>query len=69
MFFPTLIIGGKGGAWSRYNEYLMMQYFSLVNPIYPTRGSWYWFDDNQNEIWDATDRYENTFMPVGPEEF
>jgi hypothetical protein len=57
------------GSWSRYNEYLMQQYFSLVNPIYPTRGDWYWFDDNQNGIWDSEDRFQNRFMPVGPEEF
>lgn len=57
------------GSWSRYNEYLMIQYFSLANPMYPSNGSWYWFDDNYNMQVDAGDSFTMQFMPVDPLEF
>jgi len=54
------------GSWSRYNEYLMIQYFSLANPNYPNTGSWYWYDDNYNQIPDPTDRYTLRYLPPDP---
>jgi hypothetical protein len=53
------------GSWSRYNEYLMIQYFTLVNPFGVSNGTWYWYDNNYNELYDPppTDSYWNTYMP------
>ena len=57
------------GSYSRYNEYLMTQYFSIANPNYPTTGSWYWYDDNYNQILDSTDRYILCYLPPDPLSF
>ena len=54
------------GSWSRYNEYLMIQYFSLANPNYPSTGSWYWIDANYNQVPDSTDTYQMRYMPPDP---
>jgi hypothetical protein len=54
------------GSWSRYNEYLMVQYFNSMNPIYPRGGAWYWYDDNYNQLPDADDRYEVYDLPDSP---
>jgi hypothetical protein len=55
------------GSWSRYNEYLMIQYFSIVNPNYPNQGGWYWYDDNQNGVIDpAADRFLLRYLPPDP---
>lgn len=54
------------GSWSRYNEYLMIQYFSLANPMYPNNGGWYWFDDNTNGIIETSDRFEFRYLPTDP---
>jgi len=54
------------GSWSRYNEYLMLQYFNRMNPIYPRSGSWYWYDDNFNKIPDPRDRYTLLDLPDSP---
>jgi len=54
------------GSWSRYNEYLMIQYYSLANPNYPNTGSWYWFDDNYNGQIDMQDSFQNRYMPPDP---
>ncbi len=54
------------GSWSRYNEYLMIQYYSLANPNYPNTGGWYWYDDNYDQIPDASDRYTLRYMPPNP---
>jgi hypothetical protein len=55
------------GSWSRYNEYLMIQYFSLPNPNYPNSGGWYWYDDNENGIIDpSADRFELRYLPPDP---
>jgi hypothetical protein len=55
------------GSWSRYNEYLMIQYYSLANPNYPSTGGWYWYDDNQNGIIDPTaDRFTLRYLPPDP---
>ena len=53
------------GSWSRYNEYLMIQYFTLVNPFGVSSGTWYWYDNNYNGLFDPppTDAYWNTYMP------
>jgi hypothetical protein len=54
------------GSWSRYNEYLMVQYFNSMNPLYPRGGAWYWYDDNYNRVPDAEDRYEVYDLPDSP---
>lgn len=57
------------GSWSRYNEYLMIQYYSLANPNYPNSGGWYWYDDNVNGIIEPTDRFTLRYLPPDPFEF
>ncbi|MFC2160249.1 carboxypeptidase regulatory-like domain-containing protein [Acidobacteriota bacterium] len=55
------------GSWSRYNEYLMIQYYSLANPNSPNSGEWYWYDDNQNGIIDPeADRFDLIYLPPDP---
>ncbi len=54
------------GSWSRYNEYLMIQYFSLANPMYPNSGGWYWYDDNNNFVIEPTDRFSMRYLPTDP---
>lgn len=50
-------------SWSRYNEYLMQQYFSLANPMYPNAGSWYWYDDDYDGVIEPTDRFTVIYLP------
>ncbi len=58
------------GSWSRYNEYLMIQYFSLCNPMYPSSGSWYWIDDDYDgEVEIADDSFVELYLPVDPTTF
>jgi hypothetical protein len=57
------------GSWSRYNEYLMIQYFSLANPMYPNSGGWYWFDDDNDGNIETTDRFEFRYLPVDPRDY
>jgi len=57
------------GSYSRYNEYMMIQYFSLANPMYPSSGSWYWVDENNNQEIDPADSFTNYYMPVDPTTF
>jgi hypothetical protein len=57
------------GSWSRYNEYLMIQYFSVANPNYPNTGSWYWIDENWNSQYDSSDSYSMRYMPPDPFDF
>jgi hypothetical protein len=52
------------GSWSRYNEYLMIQYFSLANPFNPASGSWYWVDNNNDGVPDVGDSFTNRYMPA-----
>ena len=55
------------GSWSRYNEYLMIQYYSLANPNYPNQGGWFWYDDNENGVIDpSADRFLLRYMPPDP---
>ena len=54
------------GSWSRYNEYLMIQYYSLANPNYPSTGSWYWVDNNYDELPDPGDSFTNIYLPPDP---
>ncbi|MGD8540499.1 MAG: TonB-dependent receptor, partial [Candidatus Aminicenantes bacterium] len=55
------------GSWSRYNEYLMIQYYSLANPNYPNSGGWYWYDDNENGVIDPNaDRFLSRYLPPDP---
>lgn len=54
------------GSWSRYNEYLMIQYFNSMNPLYPRGGAWYWYDDNYNQLPDVEDKYEVCDLPDSP---
>jgi hypothetical protein len=53
------------GSWSRYNEYLMLQYIALINPFADMSGIWYWFDNNYNQEYDPPpiDTYQNIYMP------
>ncbi|MCJ7579413.1 MAG: TonB-dependent receptor [Candidatus Aminicenantes bacterium] len=54
-------------SWSRYNEYLMIQYYSLANPNSPNSGEWYWYDDNQNGTIDpVADRFDLIYLPPDP---
>jgi hypothetical protein len=57
------------GSYSRYYEYLMIQYYSLANPNYPTTGSWYWYDNNYNQIPDLADTYTVRYLPPDPTTF
>jgi hypothetical protein len=57
------------GSWSRYNEYLMIQYIGIANPMYPNSGSWYWYDDNYNRIIEPTDTFVNQWYPPGAFDF
>ncbi|NIM59718.1 MAG: TonB-dependent receptor [Candidatus Aminicenantes bacterium] len=54
------------GSWSRYNEYLMIQYFSLANPMYPNSGGWYWYDDDNDFVVETTDRFSMRYLPTDP---
>jgi hypothetical protein len=54
------------GSWSRYNEYLMIQYYSLANPNYPNNGSWYWVDNNYDGLPDSGDTFTERYMPPDP---
>ncbi|MGD2295060.1 MAG: TonB-dependent receptor, partial [Candidatus Aminicenantes bacterium] len=51
------------GSWSRYKEYLMIQYFSLANPMAPTAGYWFWFDLDFNRTLENTDLFWPYYMP------
>jgi hypothetical protein len=57
------------GSWSRYNEYLMIQYFSLANPMYPATGGWYWNDVDGDKVIEPTDTFTERYMPVDPNAF
>ncbi|NIO50023.1 MAG: TonB-dependent receptor, partial [Candidatus Aminicenantes bacterium] len=57
------------GSWSRYNEYLMIQYFSLANPMYPNSGGWYWYDDDNDFLIEPTDRFSMRYLPTDPRDF
>lgn len=57
------------GSWSRYNEYLMIQYFSIANPVGPGTGGWYWVDNNGDMIPDANDSYTLRYLPPSPFDF
>jgi len=57
------------GSWSRYNEYLMIQYFSLANPMYPNSGGWYWYDDDNDFVVEATDRFSMRYLPTDPRDY
>jgi hypothetical protein len=52
------------GSWSRYNEYLMIQYVFLANPGNAGLGRWLWYDNNYNGLFDPppTDAYRNTYI-------
>ena len=56
------------GSWSRYNESLMIQYFSQINPLSPDTGWWYWYDDNENQITEISyDRFSiPQYLPLDP---
>jgi hypothetical protein len=45
------------GSWSRYTEYLMLQYFSTLAPFYPRSFRFYWYDMNFNKQIDTGDDY------------
>jgi len=45
-------------SYSRYTEYLMLQYLYPLNPFYPGRlHQFYWYDENDNESVDPDDTY------------
>jgi hypothetical protein len=54
------------GSWSRYNEYLMIQYSSYPNPNYPRTGNWLWVDNNYDRIPDTDDSYTVVVLPPDP---
>lgn len=56
-------------SWSRYNEYLMIQYFSLANPMYPNGASWYWFDNDYDRQIEPTDSFSTIYLPPGAFDF
>jgi hypothetical protein len=49
-------------SWSRYNEYLMMQYSVLANPFGYFGGGWIWFDVDYNEIIEPTDYFQMVYL-------
>jgi outer membrane receptor protein involved in Fe transport len=56
-------------SWSRYNEYLMQQYFSLANPMYPNQGSWEWYDTDYDRVIEPTDKFVLRYLPPGAFDF
>ena len=44
-------------SFSRYNEYLMHQYFSALHPFYPRSFTFNWYDTNFNQQLDMIDDY------------
>ncbi len=66
-FGLTYDIFGEGktvlkASFSRYTEYLMLQYFSVLHPFYPRTFTFYWFDNDGDSIPDLppTDTYLHT---------
>ncbi|HOI44176.1 MAG TPA: carboxypeptidase regulatory-like domain-containing protein [Candidatus Aminicenantes bacterium] len=49
-------------SFSRYNEYLMIQYFTSLHPYNPRTFNFYWVDSNASGTPDAADSY--TFVPA-----
>ncbi len=57
-------------SFSRYNEYLMIQYFSSLHPFYPRAFNFYWLDTNANGRPDVADSYSSVpadFRGLDPE--
>jgi hypothetical protein len=54
-------------SFSRYTEYLMIQYFSVVHPFYPSRINFFWIDTNLNGEIEQTDRFN--LMPYELRDF
>ena len=44
-------------SFSRYTEYLMLQYFSVLHPLYPKGFPFYWIDTNLNQEIEQSDRF------------
>ncbi len=44
-------------SYSRYTEYLMLQYFSTLHPFYPRSFRFYWYDTNYDGNPDTSDDY------------
>lgn len=57
------------GNYARYHDYMSLGYLSRVNPLAPQLSSWYWFDDNGDEIPDEEDRFELIDAADDPETF
>jgi hypothetical protein len=73
-FSLDLLGDGKSvlrASWSRYNEYMMLQYTALVNPFHGWGGDWLWFDLNYNENFDPppTDNYYALYLDPSVSEF
>jgi len=49
-------------SFSRYTEYLMIQYFTTLHPFYPTSFAFYWVDTNYNGQIEQTDAF--SMMPT-----
>ena len=49
-------------SFSRYNEYLMIQYFTSLHPYYPRTFNFFWVDSNADGQPDVEDNY--TFVPA-----
>lgn len=56
-------------SWSRYNEFLIAQYFLTMHPYYPILPESYWIDLNQNGIVDLSDMFSPVYIPADPENF
>jgi len=44
-------------SFSRYTEYMMIQYFTFIHPLYPKSGQIYWYDMNFNQQIDTDDDF------------
>lgn len=55
-------------SWSRYNEFLIMQYFMNLTP-YPSHIKSYWWDDNRNGIIDSEDNFQPFYIPPDSKNF
>lgn len=49
-------------SWSRYNEYLMIQYSVLANPFGLGGGAWWWIDTDFNGMIDPTDYFQTIYL-------
>ena len=56
-------------SWCRYNEFLMIQYFAKMSPVYPALLMSYWWDYNMDGIIDPGDGFLVFREPLDPEKY